>query len=61
MDITMPIIKSTWGSSLPHIVYFSDKASDDIPMVDCGVQNTEKGKRSVEGQFAEKFFITGWI
>ncbi|KAJ1354402.1 hypothetical protein KIN20_011332 [Parelaphostrongylus tenuis] len=42
-DMRLPVIKSTWGSSLPHIVYFSDKASDNIPTVDSGVPNTERG------------------
>ncbi|VDM56503.1 unnamed protein product [Angiostrongylus costaricensis] len=39
----VPVIKSTWGSSLPHIVYFSDRADDDIPTVDSGVPNKERG------------------
>ncbi|KAE9420642.1 hypothetical protein Angca_007383, partial [Angiostrongylus cantonensis] len=42
-DTRLPVIKSTWGSSLPHIVYFSDRADDDIPTVESGVPNKERG------------------
>ncbi|KAK6756831.1 hypothetical protein RB195_014950 [Necator americanus] len=42
-DVRLPIIKNTWGASLPSIKFFSDVADEDIPTINSGIPNTERG------------------
>ncbi|CAJ0588908.1 unnamed protein product [Cylicocyclus nassatus] len=42
-DSRVPIIKNTWGASLPSIEFFSDVANESIPTIAVGVPNTKRG------------------
>ena len=44
MYVTVPVVKATWGNTTSHIEYYSEVEDTDIPTVDLGVPNTERGK-----------------
>lgn len=44
MDVIVPVVKATWGNTTSHIEYYSEVEDTDIPTVDLGVPNTERGK-----------------
>lgn len=39
----VPVVKATWGNTTSHIEYYSEVEDTDIPTVDLGVPNTERG------------------
>ncbi|VDM69385.1 unnamed protein product, partial [Strongylus vulgaris] len=41
--VLVPIVKRTWGASLPFIEFYSNVANRSIPTIDSGVPNTERG------------------
>ena len=43
-SISVPVVKETWGNTTTHIEYYSEKEDPDIPTVDLGLPNTERGE-----------------
>ncbi|XP_076107082.1 beta-1,3-glucosyltransferase-like [Mytilus galloprovincialis] len=39
----IPVVKATWGNTTTHIEYYSETEDPNIPTVDLGIPNTERG------------------
>ena len=44
LHVSVSIVKSTWGKEAELIEYYSEVADAEIPTVNLGIPNTERGE-----------------